>query len=131
MDRTLNRHSAEEMSARRDRSGTLWLIQAFTGLLLVAILGIHMIAHHFVVEGGLRDFQQVLDYVANPVVFVIEVVFVIVATVHGLLGVRSIVNDLRPSASTMLTVNRVLWVVGAITIAYGLYLAVALQRMAG
>ena len=25
-----------------------------------------MIAHHFIVEGGLRDYQQALDYVSNP-----------------------------------------------------------------
>jgi hypothetical protein len=38
-------------------------------LLLVALLALHMIAHHFVVEGGLRDFDQVVDYVSNPAIF--------------------------------------------------------------
>ena len=81
MQNTMSRRTMEQMAAQRDRSGSLWLVQAFSGLALVAILGLHMIAHHFIVEGGLRDYQQVLDYVANPIVFVIEVLFVILATV--------------------------------------------------
>lgn len=131
MESTMTRRSLEEMAAQRDRSGSLWLVQAFSGLFLVIILGLHMIAHHFVVEGGLRDYQQVLDYVANPLVFGIEVLFVILATVHALLGVRAIALDTRPSVSAIRVINWVLVVVGAVTIAYGLWLAVSLQRLAG
>ncbi len=131
MQSSMSRRTLEEMATRRNRSGSLWLVQAFSGLLLVFILGAHMIAHHFIVEGGLRDYQQVLDYVANPFVFIIEVVFVIIATIHALLGVRAIVLDLRPPAATVRVVNWVLVAVGAVAIGYGLWLAVALQRAAG
>ena len=131
MQSSMSRRTLEEMATRRDRSGSLWLVQALTGLLLVFILGTHMIAHHFIVEGGLRDYQQVLDYVANPFVFIIEVTFVIIATIHALLGVRAIIIDLRPSAATMRVINWVLVAVGAVTIGYGLWLALALQRAAG
>jgi succinate dehydrogenase hydrophobic anchor subunit len=131
MDSTVTRRTPEQMSARRDYSGAMWLAQALTGLLLVFILAAHMIAHHFVVEGGLRNYEQVLAYVANPIVFVIEILFVIVAVVHGLLGVRAIINDLRPSAATMRVVEWGLRIAGLVTIAYGIYLAVALQRLAG
>ena len=131
MENTMSRRSLEEMATRRDRSGSLWLVQAFTGLFLVVILGVHMIAHHFVVEGGLRDYQQVLDYVANPVVFIIEVAFVIVAVVHALLGVRAIITDVRPSAARLRAVNWALGVVGVIAIGYGLYLALTLRQLAG
>jgi succinate dehydrogenase / fumarate reductase, membrane anchor subunit len=131
MQQSMSRHSLEEMAAQRDRSGSLWLTQAFSGLALVFILGLHMISHHFIVEGGLRNYQQVLEYVANPVVFVIEVLFVILAVVHALLGVRAIVIDLRPSAGAIRTTNWILVIVGALTIVYGIWLAVALQRLAG
>lgn len=131
MNNTLSRRSFEEMAAKRDRSGTMWLMQAITGLLLVGTLGTHMIAHHFIVEGGLRDYQQVLDYVANPVVFTIEVVFVIVAVIHALLGVQAIITDLRPTPRTMSVVEWGLRVVAVLAIAYGVYLALALQRLAG
>ena len=131
MQSTMSRRTLEEMATRRDRSGSLWLVQAFSGLLLVFILGAHMIAHHFIVEGGLRNYQQVLEYVANPVVFIIEVLFVILAVIHALLGVRAIIIDLRPSTAALRVINWVLLTVGAITIGYGLWLAVALQRAAG
>lgn len=130
MDSTMSRHSPEQMAARRDRSGSVWLIQAFSGLFLVALLGIHMIAHHFIVEGGLRDYQQVLDYVNNPVIFTLEVLFVILGVTHSLLGVRSIIGDLRPSAAVLRVANWALVIVGALAIGYGIYLAVALQRLA-
>jgi len=131
MNSTLSRRSFEEMAAQRDRSGAMWLVQALTGLLLVVILGTHMIAHHFIVEGGLRDYQQVLDYVANPVVFTIEVVFVIVGVIHALLGVQAIITDLRPAPRTMRVIEWALRVVALIAIGYGVYLALALQRLAG
>ena len=131
MQSSMSRRTLEEMATRRDRSGSLWLVQAFSGLLLVFILGAHMIAHHFIVEGGLRNYQQVLDYVANPVVFVIEVLFVILGVAHALLGVRAIITDLRPSAGTLRAVNWGLALFGLVAIGYGLWLALALQRLAG
>lgn len=131
MQNTMSRRSLEEMAAQRDRSGSLWLVQAFSGLALVFILGLHMIAHHFIVEGGLRDYQQVLDYVANPLVFGIEILFVILATVHALLGVRAIALDTRPSVGAIRVLNWALGLIGVATIAYGIWLAVSLQRLAG
>ena len=131
MESTMSHRSLEQMAAKRDRSGSLWLVQAFSGLLLVALLGIHMIAHHFIVEGGLRDYQQVMDYVNNPIVFTLEVLFVIFGVVHALLGVRAIITDLRPSPGALRTANWVLTIFGVAVIAYGIYLAVALQRLAG
>ena len=131
MNSTLSRRSFEQMSAQRDRSGAMWLMQALTGLLLVGILGMHMIAHHFIVEGGLRDYQQVLDYVANPIIFAIEIVFVIVAVIHALLGVQAIITDLRPAPRTLRVIEWALRVVALITIGYGIYLALALQQAAG
>lgn len=131
MAQVVERRSLEQMATKRDRSGSLWLIQAFSGLLLVFILGLHMVAHHFVVEGGLRNYQQVLDYVSNPAIFITEIIFVVVATIHALLGVRAIYTDLRPSAKGSKTVNWVLGIFGAVTIVYGIWLALALQRLAG
>lgn len=131
MESTMSHRSLEQMAAKRDRSGSLWLVQAFSGLFLVALLGIHMIAHHFIVEGGLRDYQQVMDYVNNPVVFTLEVLFVIFGVVHALLGVRAIITDLRPSPGALRAANWVLGIFGVAVIAYGIYLAVALQRLAG
>ena len=130
MQSNLSRQAIDSTAFRRDRSGSLWIIQAFSGLFLVFILGLHMVAHHFVVEEGLRDYQQVLDYVANPAIFITNILFIILATTHALLGVRSIILDLRPSPSRIRVINWVLIIFGAIAIVYGIWLAVALQRLA-
>lgn len=131
MDSSISHRSLEQMAAKRDRSGSLWILQAFSGLLLVAILGTHMIAHHFIVEGGLRNYEQVMAYVSNPIVFAIEVLFVVFGVAHALLGVRAIITDLRPSPGALRAINWVLVIVGVLTIGYGLYLAIALQQLAG
>jgi succinate dehydrogenase cytochrome b556 subunit len=113
-----------------NRAASAWITQALSGLLLIVILATHMIAHHFIVEGGLRNYQQVLEYVANPFVFALEIVFVIVATIHALLGVRAVLFDFGLGSSTKRATNWILAVVGVLTIAYGFWLAIALQQAA-
>jgi succinate dehydrogenase hydrophobic anchor subunit len=100
-----------------------------SGLLLILLLGLHMIAHHYVVEGGLRTFADVLDYVRNPIIFVLEVLFLLVVTPHAILGLRAIILDLGPSKQAVTVINWVLGIVGVAATAYGIWLAVALQRV--
>lgn len=114
---------------QRSRAGALWLVQAISGLLLVLLLGLHMVAHHFVAAGGLRNFQEVLAYVSNPAIFFIEVVFLVFVTIHAMLGLRAIVRDLGLSPSAARAIDWVLALVGAGALAYGLWLAVAIQRL--
>jgi succinate dehydrogenase hydrophobic anchor subunit len=116
---------------RKSGAGGFWLVQAFSGLLLIAVLGLHMVAHHFVVEGGLRDFEDVLRYVSSPLIFVIEIVFLVVVVVHAALGARAILLDLGPGARAERVINRVVAVVGAVALAYGVWLAFAIQALAG
>lgn len=113
-----------------NRASLLWLLQVFTGGLLIVVLGLHMVAHHFVVEEGLRNYQQVLDYVANPLVFAVEIAFVIVATVHSVIGIRAILFDMGPGESMRRVINTGLTLLGAATIVYGIWLAFALQALA-
>lgn len=112
-----------------NRAGTVWITQAISGLLLIVILATHMIAHHFIVEGGLRDYQQVVDYVSSPFVFVLEVVFLIVATAHALLGVCAVILDIGLGESAKRALNWILAVIGGLTLIYGIWLAVALQQL--
>lgn len=112
-----------------NKAASAWITQAISGLLLIVILGTHMIAHHFVVEGGLRDYEQVLSYVSNPFVFILEVVFLFVATAHALLGVRAVVLDIGLSESAKRTLNWILAIIGVLTLIYGLWLAISLQQL--
>ena len=56
---------------RQDAAGTVWIIQAISGLLLIFLLGLHMIAHHFIVDGGLRNYEEVIAYISNAIIFIL------------------------------------------------------------
>jgi succinate dehydrogenase hydrophobic anchor subunit len=116
---------AVHTSPRTSRSQTVvWRATAFTGIALLVLVTVHMVAHHFVVEsvGGLRTYDQVLDYIANPVIFTIESLFLVVVTVHAMLGLRSVLFDLATGERARGWVSRGLVALGAVTIAYGLML---------
>jgi succinate dehydrogenase hydrophobic anchor subunit len=110
----------------RKRASWGWFWQSVTGLLLIFLVGLHMIAHHFVVQGGLRDFQQVIDYLNNPLIIVTEIAFLITVTVHALLGMRSILFDLGLSARVERAVTLVGLIVGILTVLYGFWLTYAI-----
>jgi succinate dehydrogenase hydrophobic anchor subunit len=117
----------------RVRSQTLvWRATAYSGVGLVVLITVHMVAHHFVVEGtgGLRTYRQVLDYVANPVILAIELLFLVAVTVHAMLGLRSVLFDLATSVRTRAWISRGLVALGAITIAYGFVLVLTLASRA-
>lgn len=110
------------------RPGT-WIWQALTGAGLLLLLTLHMLANHFVREGGLQTYQDVIDYLSNPLIVVLEVAFLAVVTYHALLGVRAIFTDLGLSERTMSTLNRVLTVLGVIMVAWGIILTFYIVRM--
>lgn len=101
-----------------------WRWTAATGAALLVLVTIHMIAHHFVVEevGGLRTYDHVLDYIANPAIFVIESIFLVVVTIHAMLGLRSVLFDLGLSERAKELVSKGLVVLGIVTVAYGFVL---------
>lgn len=117
---------------RRGRQPLIWRATASTGIALVVLISVHMVAHHFVVQGtgGLRSYQQVLEYVANPVMFTIELLFLVVVTVHAMLGLRSVLFDLATGERARAWISRGLVVLGAVTVAYGVALVVTLASRA-
>ena len=121
--------TSKSKMARPDSAASIWIIQAVSGLLLILLLGLHMIAHHYVVEGGLRTYQDVVDYISNPVVFVLEVLFLIVVTPHAMLGLQGIIMDLGPSKSAERTIVWVFRILIILVLGYGIWLALALQQL--
>jgi len=81
-----------------------------------------MIANHFVVEGGLRDYQQVVEYLSNPIIIVVELSFLVVVSAHAMLGVRSILFDLGLSARTERVVSYACAIAGVAIVFYGIWL---------
>jgi len=113
---------------RRGRSVRAWRWTAGSGLALVALATMHIVAQHFIVhqKGGLRTYSEVLRYVANPVIFVLEAGFLFAVAIHAMLGIRSILHDLDLSGRAERLLDRGLWVVGSLTVLYGMALLITL-----
>jgi succinate dehydrogenase hydrophobic anchor subunit len=107
--------------AHRSRS---WRWTSLTGVALLVLVTVHMVAQHFVLEqiGGLRTYQQVLEYISNPVIFVTESIFLVVVTWHAMLGLRSVIFDFGLSPTAKKRVNWGLLILGIATIAYSFVL---------
>ncbi|BCY18466.1 MAG: hypothetical protein GYA12_08675 [Chloroflexi bacterium] len=107
----------------------LWFIKVLAGGLILVFLIIHFIVNHLVAPGGLLTFADVIKYYQNPAVLVMEGFFLTFVLVHALLGLRSIILDLRPSDKLMKVVNTVLVVLGTGTLIYGIWLLIAVRAM--
>ncbi len=115
--------------AVRDRT---WWWTVGTGMALLVLLAVHMIANHFVVDevGGLRTYHQVIEYIGHPVILVTEGVFLTVVTIHAMLGLRSVLLDVDMGPRARRRVDVGLWVVGSATVAYGVGLLLTLASRA-
>lgn len=123
--------SAETMNEldRQDTSWISWLLQLLSGLLLILLLALHMIAHHFIVEGGLRTYSEVIDYISNPIIFALEVIFMIIVAPHAMLGLYSIVLDLGPGVRARRIIGWIFAAITVVTVGFGIWLAIALQNL--
>lgn len=112
------------LSPERSTSSRSWRWTASSGLALLVLVTIHMVAHHFVVDdiGGLRTYRNVLDYISTPIIVVIEGVFLVVVTAHAMLGLRSVLLDFGLSERWRSLLERTLVVLGVVTVAYGFVL---------
>jgi succinate dehydrogenase membrane anchor subunit len=112
----------ENPFAQESKTSWIWHWQVFTGIALLLLLGLHFIANHFIAQGGLRDFADVVSYLRNPIILVLEVLFLVVVTIHAMLGVRAIVMDFGISDRAEKRLSQALTVVGVLTVTYGLWL---------
>jgi succinate dehydrogenase membrane anchor subunit len=112
----------ERIPVNRRKSGFNWLSQAISGILLVLLLGMHWVAQHYLVTGGLRTYAEVVSYLGNPLVLVLEAAFLAVVTVHALLGVRAILLDLGPGERLVRLLDACLVIIGIVTVFYGINL---------
>ena len=100
----------------------LWLTKILTGLGIVVLLGVHLIVNHLAAEGVLLTHADVVAYYTNPWIVFMEAVFLAFVVSHSLIGVRSILLDLKPSRSALRLLDAVLMVVGVASTIYGLWL---------
>ena len=104
------------------KSRWYWLVQALSGAALIVLVGVHLIAQHFLAAGGLRTYAEVVAYLREPVALGLEISFLVVVAAHALMGVRAIFADLDLSANVQRSIDMALWAVGVVTVLYGLQL---------
>ncbi len=121
MENQIAQEMMENPFAKEPKASWSWLWQVFTGVALLVLLGLHFIANHFIAKGGLRDFADVVAYLRNPIILVLEVLFLVVVTTHAMLGVRAIVIDFGLSERAEKRLSQALTVVGVLTVGYGLW----------
>lgn len=114
------------------RGARAWRWTSASGVLLLVLVTVHMVAHHFVVEevGGLRDYASVLRYVSSPAIVASEGTFLVAVSIHAMLGLRGVLHDLGPSPATRRRIDLGLVALGAATIAYGAFLLATLVARA-
>jgi succinate dehydrogenase / fumarate reductase membrane anchor subunit len=112
-------------------TATAWLIKIATGPLLIILLLVHLVVNHYTGSAnGLMSYQDVILYFSNPWIVLMEIVFLSSVVTHSLLGLRSVILDLHPSAGAMKVVNLLLWVLGVGSVIYGIWLALTIASKA-
>jgi succinate dehydrogenase / fumarate reductase, membrane anchor subunit len=103
----------------------LWLLKVASGVLILVILIIHLIVNHFTAPNGLLSYAEVVAYYQNPIIPIMEGIFLVFVVVHSLVGLRSILLDLKPSRILLSIIDSVLTLFGASAIIYGIWLLLA------
>ena len=96
------------------RDGALWLAKAVSGVLLIGFLGLHLVAQHFLVEGGLRSYTDVVAYLRQPLALIAEIGLLASVIVHAALGMRAILVEMIRTDRALRRAN---WIVIGIAIA--------------
>ena len=106
-----------------DSSTTIrWLLQAGSGVALTILLAVHLIVNHWAAPHGLLTYNDVIHYYDLPGIVWMESIFLIVVTIHCLLGIHAIILDLNVSAGIRHILAKSLILLGGIAILYGLWL---------
>ncbi len=103
----------------------LWLLKILSGVLIIVILILHLIVNHFTAPEGLLSHAEVVAYYQNPLIPIMEGFFLVFVVIHSLLGLRSILLDLRPSPPLLRIADGFLSIFGVGFIIYGLWLLMA------
>lgn len=120
--------NAQNISEPRPGENTwLWLVKMLTGPLLLILLGIHLVVNHFIgTAHGLLTYADVVAYYQNPIIPIMEILFLAAVVTHSLSGLRSIILDLKPSRSFLRVLDVILAIFGVGVVAYGIWLVTAI-----
>ena len=100
----------------------LWLIKILTGVLVFTLLIVHLVVNHFTASEGLMSYNDVVAYLSNPWISLMEISFLTIVVTHALLGTRSIFLDFKPSVEVRRVLDWAFILLGFAAIIYGIWL---------
>lgn len=109
----------------RSAASRLWLIQALTGAFLIAFLGVHLVAQHFLAPGGLRDYDAVVAYLREPLALAAEIGLLASVIVHACLGMRSALVDVVPDGPGLRIASIAIAATGTLLVLYAIWVTVS------
>lgn len=117
---------------RASERSWLWLAKIASGVVIFALLMVHLVVNHLVASGGLLTYADVLAYYANPLIPLMEGLFLLFVISHALLGLRGIILDLAPAPRLLRAADTLLTLAGVGAFGYGLWLLLVMAgRAAG
>ena len=125
--------AAPDPSIQPGENAWIWLIKIVTGPLLLLILILHFLANHFLgsMASGLMTYGDVVRYFRNPVIPLIEVLFLVTVVTHSLIGLRGILLDMNPSRAVLAMCSWFLGLAGLSAVVYGTWLALTIASKGG
>lgn len=111
---------------RSGENSWLWLVKIVTGPLLIVLILVHFIVNHFIGQNGLLTYADVVAYYNNPLIPLMEILFLATVVTHSLSGLRGIILDLKPSRGVLTAVDWLLALVGVAAVSYGAWLALVI-----
>ncbi len=113
---------------RSGEGAGLWFLKILSGLMIIVVLLIHLVVNHLIVDGGLLSYSDVVAYYQTWFVPVMEVFFLVFVVGHAMMGLRSVLLDLRPSNKLLRWINWGLTAVGVIAVVYGTWLVIVITQ---
>ncbi len=107
----------------------LWFTKIISGAFILFILAVHLTVNHFLAPEGLLTHTEVVAYFQNPLVVFMEAIFLFLLVLHSLLGLRSILLDLRPAEKSRRVIDIIIILFGVFVSLYGLWLLNAVRTM--
>jgi succinate dehydrogenase / fumarate reductase membrane anchor subunit len=121
---------SEKTAPKTGENVWIWLLKILTGLGIIVLLAVHLIVNHLTAVGGLLTHADVVAYYTNPWIVLMEAVFLLFVVSHSLIGMRSIILDLKPSRPMLRLVDVAFVIIGVTSSVYGIWLLQAVVRQA-
>lgn len=118
----------------RIKESTLWFWFMIAGLVIFALLGIHIVVIHLpAISGGsyakTLSYSSALQRARSTFFTVIYIILLAALLYHGLYGLRSLLIELFTSKAAGRAISWSLALLGLATFAYGTYVTIIAARL--